>query len=294
MNVVVRIWTPERVEERLTDALRIVVKSQAGRVGPRAPGSGWQEIEREFEDYVGIEVLTDARGVKTRVSSLDRLLEKIEAMPPKFSVAEMTDADEALTWPARFLAEAPLARDAIWIVTLGRALGANVDKILAKRRAAADAMIDRRKWECPDIIRIYEDDARDVAEKWVARANDAMAKPLTAEEIERLCTAKLRRLREAAEPKKAKKLKIADVSLSAEEIAGAVKRRNDRIRSGIAIQFRKDAKRAGCVERIAQLRITRQDVMPGRHFNPRHLYNAYNSALEAIASGLAWHIVAMS
>ena len=108
---------------------------------------------------------------------------------PFAGTAATADADEALTWPGRYLANEPLLRDALWIRALADAANIKIDRLLHRRRVKADAMLNRRKEDMPDIVRIYEDDARDVATKVVAWANAAMAKPLSEADIDELIRA---------------------------------------------------------------------------------------------------------
>ena len=91
------------------------------------------------------------------------------------SAEDITLAEEALAWPVRYLADAPLQRDAVWLTVRMIAFNLKLEKLLRERRIAADLMVEARKAFAPDIVRIYEDDAQEAAAKVVAWANAAFA-----------------------------------------------------------------------------------------------------------------------
>ena len=159
--------SPDEILERIGEALRIVSASTR-RLGPRAPVNSLPEILHEFEDFVGRDLEPGVR--------IDEWMDEIETRAARMSSArEIRLAEEALTWPARFLA-CPLQRDALWLVALSHGLKANVENILRRRRRKADKMVEHRKQQGqPDLIRIYEDDAADAAAKITSWANAALA-----------------------------------------------------------------------------------------------------------------------
>jgi hypothetical protein len=91
-----------------------------GAVGPKQPGSGWPAIVREMgEEY---SFRSDGREYQ-------RALTK----------AQISRMEEVLGWPARFLADQPLAADALNLWAMCKAWGRSIDGVLQGRaREAAE------------------------------------------------------------------------------------------------------------------------------------------------------------
>jgi hypothetical protein len=259
-------WTPAVVADRIEEALRIAVKT-GGRVGPRAFATAWPEYRSEFSD-------------KTH-RSLEEWMDEIEATGARrFSAAELSRADEALAWPIELISH-PLMRDAVWLVSLARVHpGVEVKHVLARRRKRADAMVEKRKlgdWytrvdsSAKDIVRIYEDDAEEVAARVATWANDAMAKPLRVDQLPR------------------RRKRRGDPRLTDEEYARVVEaarvKRNLRVRSGAKVLFARGVKEFQVIERVVFVK--RADVMPGRVFNFAPCYRWFDRGLTAISTALS-------
>jgi hypothetical protein len=157
-------WTHDHVLDRLGAGLKAVVLSSE-RGGPKTSGSSWPVMFRELPPLAELEQWLELRR---------EFEAAMHARNERPSAEDITLADEALAWPARYLTD-PLQRDAVWLTARCVGLGAKLETILRKRRIVADVMVERRKQENPDIIRIYEDDAEDAAAKIVAWANKAIA-----------------------------------------------------------------------------------------------------------------------
>ena len=159
------IWTHDHVLERIGLGLKALVLS-SGRPGPKTYGSSWPSTFREPPPLAELEQWLELRR---------EFEAAMHARNERPSAEDITLADEALSWPARYLAESPLQLDAIWLTARCVGLGSKLETILRARRKVADVMVERRKQETPDLIRIYEDDAEDAAVKIVAWANNAIA-----------------------------------------------------------------------------------------------------------------------
>jgi hypothetical protein len=258
-----RFWTPDLVADRLEDGLRITVAT-AGRVGPRRHGNGMPTVLHEFSDAVHWGERRYAEIIADRRAEIER-----SAARRGLSADVVSRADAACAWPTRFLSDL-LDRDAVWLVILGRVSKRSIEGMLKRRRAVADAMIERRapgSAAVPDIVRIYEDEAQAAAEKIAAWANAALAAPLRPELV--------------PQGRKGQKPTPA-------QIRSAQARRDQGVRASAHIRFRREIAAAGTVERIAAPRppVTRGDVMPGRNFNVEPLYRRFNAALRTICAAL--------
>jgi hypothetical protein len=272
-----RAWTPEMVAQRLSDALLITIRT-AGRVGPKGYGSTMPEVFREFSDFVRIGEAGWAEYVADRTAAFVREGEC------RFSAAEMAASEEAISWPARFLPDDPLARDAIWLV-LGRAVGANIDRTLKRRRHAADRMRDKYD---PASIRRDAGQCRDIAETIAAQVNEAMAAPLSDDAKAGIQARKFKdALSHARGVKRLSLLKggLAAMPLDPKEIESAIRMRNMRIKRGAAIRLRRDVLSNGAIRRVLHT-VKRGEVVEGRNFNPGPLYQRFDKALRGIAAAL--------
>jgi len=159
-------WTHDHVLERISRGLKALVLS-TGRHGPKTSGSPWPATFRELPPLAELEQWLELRR---------EFEAAMHARNERPSAAEIALAEEALAWPARYLADEPLQRDAIWLTVRTIAFNLKLEKLLRERRIAADLMVEARKEFAPDIVRIYEDDAQDAAAKVAAWANAAFAK----------------------------------------------------------------------------------------------------------------------
>lgn len=159
-------WTHDHVLERISRGLKALVLS-TGRHGPKTSGSPWPATFRELPPLAELEQWLELRR---------EFEAAMHARNERPSAAEIALAEEALAWPARYLADEPLQRDAIWLTVRTIAFNLKLEKLLRERRIAADLMVEARKAFAPDIVRIYEDDAQEAAAKVAAWANAALAK----------------------------------------------------------------------------------------------------------------------
>ena len=234
-----RAWTHDYVLLRVSLGLKVIVLTN-GRPGPKSYGSMWPAVLREAPPLAELEQWLELRR---------EFEASIHARNERPSRNEIALADEAIEWPLRYLAGAPLQRDAVWLTALCDGLNLKLEKLLRRRRHAADLMVEQRKQEAPDIIRIYEDDADDVARKVAKWANCAIA-DIKGNEHDK------RRERQA----------IA------------------RIRQGARILFKREIKKLKAIERVVHVR--RSDVMPGKLFNQSRVYVHRIAGVEAILAGL--------
>ena len=159
------IWTHDHVLDRIGAGLKAVILSSA-RPGPQSFSAPWPSTFREPPPLAELDQWLELRR---------EFESAIHARNERPSAVEIALADEALAWPARYLAD-PLQRDAVWLTARCVGLGHKLETILRQRRKVADFMVQQRKENgAPDVIRIYEDDAEDAAAKVVAWANKAIA-----------------------------------------------------------------------------------------------------------------------
>ena len=151
LRVVDAEWTHDHVLERIGGGLKAVVLS-SGRLGPKTYGSSWPATFRELPPLAELEQWLELRR------DFEAAMHARNERP---SAEEIALADEALAWPARYLADAPLQRDAVWLTARTIAFNLKLEKLLRERRIAADLMVEARKAFAPDIVRIYEDDAQE-------------------------------------------------------------------------------------------------------------------------------------
>ena len=160
------IWTHDHVLERIGGGLKAVVLSSE-RPAPRLTA---RHGRRRFANFRRSP--NSSNGLSSGAISRPRCTRRNE----RPSAEDITLADEALAWPARYLADAPLQRDAVWLTARCVGFGPKLEADLRERRKVADFMVEQRKENgAPDVIRIYEDDAEDAAAKVVAWANKAIA-----------------------------------------------------------------------------------------------------------------------
>ncbi|KAB0269005.1 DUF6362 family protein [Microvirga brassicacearum] len=84
-------WTKRKVENRLAEAIK-VVQWTTGRVGPASVKGFWPEVVRNFGELVG------AAGENTLLVDGNRI--RFQA-----TSAQVTRAEEAMMWPARYVTD---------------------------------------------------------------------------------------------------------------------------------------------------------------------------------------------
>lgn len=270
-------WTPDLVVDRLVRGLHIAIRSESGRVGPAGCANSMPEYVREFSDKV--------RSFK---EALEEFLAEVELIGSRrFPADEIAKANEALRWPVRYFPgnEHPnsLLRDALWIRMVSGATKETIEGLLRRRCEKANAMLEYRRRYEPDTVRIYEDDAQDIAARLAAWATEAMAKPLEEAMIARLKAEKKAQLR------RAKRRVRGAVDLTPEDIREALGRRNGRIKQAARIRFAREIRAAKAIERITRHR--RQDVIEGKIFSPRMFYEYQYRASVRLADALSADMV---
>jgi hypothetical protein len=159
-----RSFTPAYVQARLVEAFQVIRKT-AGSVGPKGYGNNWPEIFREFADYVGAD--DEQYRADRRAAILARADREVTSL-------ELSRADEAMAWAARYLQDEPLACDALQLWAMCKAQHWQIEKVLRARAKRADRLLARLKADLPDVVTIYRDDANDAAAKIAAWCNTAL------------------------------------------------------------------------------------------------------------------------
>lgn len=139
-------WTPEAVQGRMIEAALVVSRTPA-RIGPSAFNTAWPEIVVVAKDL--IDEQTQERILNYRKfdgnwekyidpHTMRRLSEHIQEKwkrPSSPSAEAYTRAEEALLWPARYLAGRPLFADALTLWAFCVATGASMRATCRERRA---------------------------------------------------------------------------------------------------------------------------------------------------------------
>ncbi len=149
-----RAWTPEHVTARVVDAMK-VADATAGRIGPKSFGSNWPSILREFVDYLGYDLDNPAAPYYR-----DKRREFESRSVRRFSAEQLSMSDEAIAWPARHLADRPLWSDAFVLWCHCAARGVDAAPILKARTDVASKMRDRYRREVGANISIERDEDR--------------------------------------------------------------------------------------------------------------------------------------
>lgn len=117
-------WTPEeQIEERLVEAFEIL-RRLGGTIGPKAFGSNWPNILREFSDLVDPQAFTQAQDE----------FWKGRTRPGKLDISRM---EEALGWVPQYLGDDPKMADAVNLWAFSLAWGRNISAILRDRNKRA-------------------------------------------------------------------------------------------------------------------------------------------------------------
>ena len=149
-------WTPEAVGARLVEACRVFDRTPMS-FGPKGAQGFWPGVVMTWQDLVDEkdqQRLMAAYGEENvdwqewvddrtiRQLSRDRgaeIIKRAERLIP--TAAAYSRAEEAIRWPALFLAGRPLLADALttWALCLG--LGVSLAERLTRRRKTADEVI---------------------------------------------------------------------------------------------------------------------------------------------------------
>lgn len=127
-TIVPDVWTGEHVAARIVRAFEIE-RRIGGRIGPRGAGACWPEYWYSAEDLSGW--ATEHR---------ERVFQSLAA---RVGSVEVDMAEEAMTWPMRYLAGEPLERDAVLTWCRLKGYGRDVDDFMAHRRKSAENAAER-------------------------------------------------------------------------------------------------------------------------------------------------------
>jgi len=125
-------WTPEHVAHRLIHAFEVLL-AVGGGVGPRSCGATWPVAIREFAD-----LLEDDR---------DAARDSFVAALNRPTASEIDQSDEALAWPLRYMADEPMAADAVLLWSFCKAGGFSITAALRARTERAKRMAARMQEE---------------------------------------------------------------------------------------------------------------------------------------------------
>lgn len=116
-------WSPRHVETRLVEAFEILFKI-GSTPGPKAFGSNWPGILREFSELVDAQAFAEHQKVKNQI----RLRPTVE---------QISRMDEALRWPAQYLTSFELAADALNLWAACKAIDRSIADVLRARNQRA-------------------------------------------------------------------------------------------------------------------------------------------------------------
>lgn len=127
-------WSPEVVEMRLKEAIRVTQRT-AGRVGPKIFGSAWPEYQYDWADRLAQQGRTDEEKAE---DARERNRARIN-----YTAAQVSAADEALAWVERYV-ENEHQRKALCLWMYAKAVG-RPWQAMAKRRGMNVETAKRRK-----------------------------------------------------------------------------------------------------------------------------------------------------
>lgn len=155
-------WTPEAVLARLVEAYRVLHRTPMA-IGPKKGAQGfWPGVVMTWEDlvddaekdrlrelYAAYHEAPDWEAAVRRSKdgtyaqiSIDRAADaKRKSRFAELTAAHYSRAEEAMRWPAVYLAAQPLLADAISTFSACRGLGLSLDAHMKERRRAADELI---------------------------------------------------------------------------------------------------------------------------------------------------------
>lgn len=166
-------WTPAHVQTRLIEAFKVIHKTTT-RGAPKAFGSNWPNMLREFDDLV------DAQSREQM--EIDGVEEaRRRGLRPTADMIER--ADEAMGWCARYLAHDQAHADAIQLWAFCKARGFDMRKMLRRRRVAVDIKVQRRQAD-KDAHRLAR--RSEIAKEATEWANRRLASATSPEQVERI------------------------------------------------------------------------------------------------------------
>ena len=247
--VVPTLWTPYHVAKRLVVAFDIL-EAITHAPGPQMYGNGWPLMLREYSDLVDEDSLRNHRAEFERAAVRRRL---------RPTPIEIDMSEEAIGWPGAFLTLGGQEIDALVLWTLSTVKGLNVSRLLMRRRARADAMIEA-------IYPYANRSSAPITDK--ARLEGAVAGVLLTANI------------------------MLDLArAAAREARSDVSQRNARADAVFARTFalerlRKQVQIEALIARPARVRIKRSEVMPGKVFNQAVYDDRRKLAAQIIAEKL--------
>lgn len=143
-------WTPELVQARIVEAAKVITTIPM-RIGPKRDSGYWPQVLMVAQDLVDDEtqerVLANPRFNGDWMDFVDKLTkrrisENIQHewdRPANPAREALSRAEEALRWPAVYLADKPLLADALTLWALCLGTGASLRLSLRKRAKDADA-----------------------------------------------------------------------------------------------------------------------------------------------------------
>ena len=144
-------WTPENVSWRLVEAAVVFSRTPA-LVGPSRLKSCWPAIVVTAQDLVDEETQQRLMRFPHLVGNWERHIDdkthrhmsakkqaEWESQPAHPSPDQYSRAEEALSWPMRYLHNRPLLADALTLWALCEATGASIRATIRSRVEAADA-----------------------------------------------------------------------------------------------------------------------------------------------------------
>lgn len=133
------LWTPEHVRLRLVDGFDVLRRERGARVGPVEPRAAWpsvlQDVIESFDAQTWAQKARDAEEWARRRGERPTSL-------------EIWRSDQALSWAATYLADQPLAADALQLWAEAEAAGrirtVPAEKIIAKILRDRKALAEKR------------------------------------------------------------------------------------------------------------------------------------------------------
>ena len=126
------LWTPEHVRLRLVEGFDVLRRERGARVGPVEPRAAWpsvlQDVIESFDAQTWAQKARDAEEWARRRGERPTSL-------------EIWRSDQALSWAAAYLADQPLAADALQLWAYAEAFGLDVAPILRARKALAEKRV---------------------------------------------------------------------------------------------------------------------------------------------------------
>ena len=238
-------WTAYHVAKRLVVSVDIIDATTTAP-GPKGHGNGWPAMMREFADLIDEQSMREHRAEVERAM----LRRKMRPTPNEVGMAE-----ESIVWPAQFLPPGSPEIDALMLWVLSTAKDLNVARILARRRAEADAMIEAIRRARGEVVPKLKPDPERLAA--LARGVAATANVMI-DEVN-VAVAKARAAVAASKEKdKAEQRAVRAAQLAAEDVAFARRLALARLKTIAGLK--------GLISRGPSERIRRSEVMPGKVF----------------------------